>query len=215
MSASLRATLGIARKSTYSRSRACSLACRHWRTCGVCACTAGWSMMDSKAVANGTRRVTGERIMGRRVSNRGGSAGGERSGGSGREWSRRKTPDASGGNAHVQRSSTGERSDGRGSSARTGRRLDERIARNPGRAPRKRGRRLRNPREGCAPAGPRHRRACTREKEMRRTMVSAGGSAPLATVVSLPTARAARPGAQRRGTPKEEVRECGSALVRE
>src|SRR5687768_9054170 len=32
--------------------------------------------------------------------------------------------------------------------------------------------------------------------------VSAGGSAPLATVVSLPTARAARPGAQRRATPK-------------
>src|SRR5688500_19610230 len=35
--------------------------------------------------------------------------------------------------------------------------------------------------------------------------VSAGGSAPLATVVSLPTARAARPGAQRRGTPTQGV----------
>jgi hypothetical protein len=41
------------------------------------------------------------------------------------------------------------------------------------------------PREECAPAG------------------------PLATVVSLPTARAARPGAQRRGTPKTAVRKCG------
>src|SRR5687767_4552864 len=38
-----------------------------------------------------------------------------------------------------------------------------------------------------------------------RPPVSAGGSAPLATVVSLPTARAARPGAQRRGTPEPAV----------
>ncbi len=37
----------------------------------------------------------------------------------------------------------------------------------------------------------------------------AGGSAPLATVVSLPTARAARPGAQRRDTPTP----CPSPLV--
>jgi hypothetical protein len=43
--------------------------------------------------------------------------------------------------------------------------------------------------EGCAPAG------------------------PLATVVSLPTARAARPGAQRRGTPKTAVRMCESSKV--
>src|SRR5688572_9597098 len=38
-----------------------------------------------------------------------------------------------------------------------------------------------------------------------RPPVSDGGSAPLATVVSLPTARAARPGAQRRGTPTSAV----------
>jgi hypothetical protein len=38
-----------------------------------------------------------------------------------------------------------------------------------------------------------------------------GGSAPLATVVSLPTARAARPGAQRRDT----LGKCESAKVRE
>ena len=58
-------------------------------------------------------------------------------------------------------------------------------------------------REGFAPGGPRRR--CARE------MVSddwnawrTGGSAPLATVVSLPTAREARPGAQRRDTPAPE-----------
>src|SRR5688572_10557683 len=46
-----------------------------------------------------------------------------------------------------------------------------------------------------------------RMHERRRnawTTVSAGGSAPLATVVSLPTARAARPGAQRRDTPNPQ-----------
>ncbi len=42
--------------------------------------------------------------------------------------------------------------------------------------------------------------------EIRHGAWRAGGSAPLATVVSLPTAREARPGAQRRDTPAPAVR---------
>jgi hypothetical protein len=45
-------------------------------------------------------------------------------------------------------------------------------------------------REGCAPAGPRTRSERTTAVSLS---VCGGGSAPLATVVSLPTARAARP----------------------
>ncbi len=40
------------------------------------------------------------------------------------------------------------------------------------------------------------------KRRCRGGMESAGGSTQLATVVSLPTARAARPGAKRRDTPK-------------
>ena len=56
--------------------------------------------------------------------------------------------------------------------------------------------------------------ALARARRHASRMVSAGGSAPLGTVVSCPTARAARPGAQRRDTPRTAVRKCGSARVR-
>jgi hypothetical protein len=55
-------------------------------------------------------------------------------------------------------------------------------------------------REGCAPEGPGHRRAASMVRNRHRGL-RGGGPARLATVVSLPTARAARPGAQRRDTP--------------
>jgi hypothetical protein len=54
------------------------------------------------------------------------------------------------------------------------------------------------PREGCAPGGPGRRR--------HRGYRGGGGPARLGTVVSCPTARAARPGAQRRDTPRTAVR---------
>jgi hypothetical protein len=57
-------------------------------------------------------------------------------------------------------------------------------------------------REGFAPAGPRRRK---REDTAVSCPPAGGGSAPLGTVVSFPTAREARPVAQRRGTPTPAV----------
>jgi hypothetical protein len=62
---------------------------------------------------------------------------------------------------------------------------------------------------GCVrDARPQGRDTGARARVPRKRAVAwrSGGSTPLATVVSLPTARAARPGAQRRDTPKP----CGS-----
>ena len=55
-------------------------------------------------------------------------------------------------------------------------------------------------REGCAPGGPGRRRAWRMRKD-RAERLRGGGPARLGTVVPCPTARAARPGAQRRDTP--------------
>jgi hypothetical protein len=51
----------------------------------------------------------------------------------------------------------------------------------------------RDPREGFAPGGPRHRRVGAGVRDRAARPERAGGSAPLAMVVSLPTAREARP----------------------
>src|SRR5215213_10878297 len=77
-------------------------------------------------------------------------------------------------------------------------------------------RRLSELREGCAPGGPGTRRPARAvdfdEKKPGRAAV---GPARLATVVSLPTARAARPGAQRRDTPEPgRCRSVGSRAGR-
>src|SRR3954466_8494876 len=63
---------------------------------------------------------------------------------------------------------------------------------------------VRGLREGFAPGGPRHRRARA-GPPIGKISWRGGDSAPLATVVSLPTAREARPGAQRRDTPRSRV----------
>jgi len=70
----------------------------------------------------------------------------------------------------------------------------------------------RSSREGCAPGGPGRRRARDRPGNDAKPG-RGGGPARLGTVVSCPTARAARPGAKRRDTPTPAVRAVRRSLV--